>query len=381
MSFESPFHVLKDSGAPTNSANYTTLILLHGYSWHSGQYAVNLATTPPNFNDLYAGIFSKLIPLAGKYNVRIVLVNRRDYPGSKPLTEAERALLPSSSLETTNDATQLEIALKNMETFMRDRARELYDFLVQVVRDGNTPAPDTENNTGGIVLAGWSFGTGLITAFLANVASFPTTDIKLGDYIRRVVFLDPPHHVLGYPLPDDPYNPLFDPAIPPEERERAFTNWVSGYYAHGNTPDALERKTPLQDPPPTLSTLTPEDIARTLSLGPGAPGGSDALLLHFGIKLGLYEPLRKGALYLPTADQGGNALQNVEVRYVSCERSVWEMPWGTLHLERELEEARAKGLPLRNIRLVFVRDANHFVQWDKPEHALRALIGNEDVVQ
>ncbi|KAI9061797.1 alpha/beta-hydrolase [Trametes sanguinea] len=363
MTFDSPLHVLQDSGAPAGSPDYTTLVLLHGYSWHSG-------------------IFSKLIPLAGKYNVRIVLVNRRDYPGSEPLTDAERALLPSPALENTSDAAQLATALKNMETFMKDRARELYDFLVQLVKDGNIPAPDPENTKGGIILAGWSFGTGLITAFLANVASFPVSEVRLGDYMRRVVFLDPPHHVLGYPLPENPYNPLFDPTIPAEERERAFTNWVSGYYVHGATPDTLERKTPLLDPPPTLSTLTPEEISRTLSLGPGAPGGSDALLLHFGIKLGLYEPLRKGALYQPPQDwESGDALRDVEVRYVSCERSVWEMPWGTMYLEKELKEARAKGLPLRNVRLVFVKDANHFVQWDKPEHALRALVGDEDVVR
>ncbi|KAJ2977075.1 hypothetical protein NUW54_g11466 [Trametes sanguinea] len=260
--------------------------------------------------------------------------------------------------------------------------RELYDFLVQLVKDGNIPAPDPENTKGGIILAGWSFGTGLITAFLANVASFPVGEVRLGDYMRRVVFLDPPHHVLGYPLPENPYNPLFDPTIPAEERERAFTNWVSGYYVHGDTPDTLERKTPLLDPPPTLSTLTPEEISRTLSLGPGAPGGSDAHLLHFGIKLGLYEPLRKGALYQPPQDlESGDALRNVEVRYVSCERSVWEMPWGTMYLEKELEDARVKRLPLRNVRLVFVKDANHFVQWDRPEHALRALVGDENVVR
>ncbi|OSD03769.1 hypothetical protein PYCCODRAFT_1434156 [Trametes coccinea BRFM310] len=362
MAFDSPLHVLQDSGVPASSLDYTTLVLLHGYSWHSG-------------------IFSRLIPLAEKYNVRIILLNRRDYPGSKPLTDAEHALLPSTALESTDDAAQLATTLENMETFMRDRARELYDFFVHLVEDGNIPAPDSQNKAGGIIIAGWSFGTGLITAFLANVASFPVNEVRLGDYIRRIVFLDPPYHVLGYPLPENPYNPLFDPTIPPNERERAFTNWVSGYYVHGTTPDTLERKTPLRDPPPTLSTLTPEEISRTLSLGPGAPGGSDALLLHFGIKLGLFESLRKGALYLPAKEsESGDALRDVEVRYVSCERSVWEMPWGTMYLEKELDEARAEGLPLRNIRLVFVKDANHFVQWDKPEHAVRALVGDEDVV-
>ncbi|KAI0370960.1 hypothetical protein BV20DRAFT_966054, partial [Pilatotrama ljubarskyi] len=220
-----------------------------------------------------------------------------------------------------------------------------------------------------------------MTALLANVASCPIEDVRLAEHMRRVVFLDPPHHSLGYPPPSDPYNPLFDRSIPESEREEAFANWVSGYYAHGDTPETLERKTPLPDPPPTLSTLTPEEVGRMLCLPPGAPGGSDALLLDMGIKLGLFEALREGALYTGGSGQPtGDGWADVEVRYVSCERSVWEMPWGTMLLRKELEEARAKGLPVRNVRMVFVKGANHFVHWDSPELALRAIVADEDVV-
>ncbi|KAI8992840.1 Alpha/Beta hydrolase protein [Trametes punicea] len=364
MSSDSPLSVVQDSGIPESSSDYTTLVIVHGYAWHSG-------------------IFSKLIPLARKYNARIVLVNRRDYPGSQPLTTAERALLLSSASETTDNQTAIPSALENMKIFMRDRARELYDFLVGLTKSGNVASPDAENNKGGIILAGWSFGTGLITAFLANVASFPVGEIKLSDYVRRVVFLDPPFHVLGYPMPENPYNPLFDSEIPTEERGKAFTNWVSGYYFHGDTLDTLERRTSLVDPRPTLSTLTPEDISHALFLPPAAPGGSDEILLQTGIKVGLYEALRKEAFYTSAGNKhlDEDRWRDVEVRYVSCERSVWEMPWGTMNLEKELEFARTQGLPMRNVQLVFVKDANHFVQWDKPEHALRALVENEELIE
>ncbi|KAH9887036.1 hypothetical protein C8Q73DRAFT_714415 [Cubamyces lactineus] len=365
MSVISPLHVLEDSGIPGGSADYTTLVIIHGYAWH-------------------CGTFVKLRPLSAKHNTRIILVNRRDYPGSEPFTEAERESLPPVSLLTEEGtATGKPTALESLKTFMKERARELYDLLVQLVKTGDVPAVDRKNNKGGIVVAGWSFGTSWMTALLANVMAFPVEDIKLSDYMRRVVLLDPPHHNLGYPVPNDPYNPLFDPSIPVEDRGSAFTTWVSGYYIHGDSPDKLERRTPLPDPPSTLSTLKPEEIQRMLCLPPGAPGGSDMVVMNVGIKVGLYEALRKEALYLPAGGpaSSGNIWEDVEVRYVSCEHSVWEMPWGTMSLQRELEAVEAQGLPMRKIRLVFVKGANHFVQWDKPEHALRALVGDEDVVQ
>ncbi|KAI0350957.1 hypothetical protein OH77DRAFT_1412060 [Trametes cingulata] len=357
MTNSSSLHVLQDSGRPEDSSDYTTVVILHGYAWQSS-------------------IFSKLIPLAQAYNARIILLNRRDYPGSKPYTEAERALLPPHATSTEAGA-----AAESMKVFMKERARELYDFLLELVKSGNVPKANREGKKGGIIVAGWSFGTSWMTALLANVASFPVEVPSLTEYMRRVVFLDPPHHSLGYPPPANPYNPLFDPEIPEAERERAFTNWVSGYYVHGDTPDTLERKTPLREPPPTLSTLTPEEVGRMLYLPPGAPGGSDAILVEMGIKLGLFESMREGALYMRRGEDTGDGWKDVEVRYVSCERSVWEMPWGTLLLKKELEEAKAKGLPVRSVKMVFVKGANHFVQWDNPDLALRAIVGNEDVVE
>lgn len=146
---------------------------------------------------------------------------------------------------------------------------------------------------------------------------------------------------------------------------------MSGYYVHGETPETLELKTPLQNPPPTLSTLTPEDIGRTLCLPPGGPGGSDSMLLDLGLKLGLFSFLREGGLYMPKEVQLGDGWESVEVRYISCERSVWEMPWGTSLLKKEIELAQVQSLPMRTIRFVFVKGANHFVSQDLPIDSTR----------
>ena len=69
---------------------------------------------------------------------------------------------------------------------------------------------------------------------------------------------------MGYAPPEDPYNPLFDPALG-ADAPRAFASWVSGYFQHGDTADAIERRVPLADPPPTLSILTDEERERLRS--------------------------------------------------------------------------------------------------------------------
>ncbi|KAI0635829.1 hypothetical protein C8Q77DRAFT_1099826 [Trametes polyzona] len=268
--------------------------------------------------------------------------------------------------------------MKDIRAFMEGRAKELYEFLEGLVKEGVVPPADRKNNKGGIVVAGWSLGTGWMTALLAHAPSFPVGDVNLADYMQRVVFFDPPFQVMGYPTTEKGlYNPLFEKDIPPEERESVFAKWVSGYFEHGDTPETLALKTPLREPTPTLTRLTPADIARTLYLPAAGAEAPDSALLYRGIELGSWVSLREAAL----AERAGNGWDAVEVRNVTCERSPCDCLWAMMCLRREVDEARAKGLPVRDVHFVLIKGANHFVQWDQPEHLLRALVGNEDIVQ
>ncbi|TBU37177.1 Alpha/Beta hydrolase protein [Dichomitus squalens] len=366
--------ILQDSGPPEGSTDYTTVVLLHGFAWHSG-------------------IFAKLVPLAHAHNARVVLVNRRDYPGATPFSPEERSLLSAIATESASspesDAAAAD-AHAQLEPFMRSRAREVSDLLARLVHDANIPKSQREANKGGLVLVGWSFGTVWMTAFLAHAPALHAGEgegeVDLTQYLRRVVLLDPPYHVLGFPPPPDPYNPLFDSSIAPADRARAFAHWVSGYFVHHTdaldstsaSPSererpaaaALERRAYLPSPPPTLSTLTPDEVARALYPSPGAPGGSDALLLAGGMRSGTFATLRDEALAVP-ADEG---LRAVEVRHVWCDRSVWETTWTSWNLRWMFEEARQKSERLREVTWVKLQGANHFVHWDEPERILVALL-------
>ena len=125
-------------------------------------------------------------PLAKASNARLILANRRDYAGAVPYTIQERADLFAMAAMTKSEP---DAARKRVLAWMQERAREVYDLLIHIVSEHRIPPSRAEANTGGIVLGGWSFGTTLMTALLANLASFPVGDIDLRKYLRRVVFL------------------------------------------------------------------------------------------------------------------------------------------------------------------------------------------------
>ncbi|KAI0755807.1 hypothetical protein C8Q74DRAFT_1305452 [Fomes fomentarius] len=353
-------HVYQDSGPPVGSSNYTTLVILHGYAWHGGT-------------------FVKLIPFAQKHNARIVLVNRRDYPGAAPYTEEELTALREANV--AKDPSNAHVLFM---PYLKDRARELHSFLVNFVVENDIPS--IHGNTGGIILAGWSLGSIWMTALLAHVQTFPVVDVELGAYMRRIVLHDSPYEVLGYASPANPQgNPLLDSSLPPEEVMPRFATWVSGYFLHGepykSDGSTLERSNTQPSPPPTLDTLTEEERKSALFPPPGEQGGSDQILFVRGISSGVFDTLRKGALSLRAsgAEASGDAWPNIEVRYVWCDQSVWEVIWGMMSMKGELEEAKKAGKDIRKVTYLRLEGSNHFVHWDEPERALEAFLVDKSV--
>ncbi len=178
-------HVVHDTGVPDMPADYTTLILIHGYVWNSGMSQLSLPLDSGVLSVAPLEIFSKLIPVVKAQGTRLLLVNRRDYPGSIPYTEEELEVLPASA--STADGDHLSAIRLNLLSYMRARAREVYDFLEELVHHDQVPPANPKENTGGIVIAGWSFGSVWMLAVLAFASSFPTTDVYLSKYVRRVV--------------------------------------------------------------------------------------------------------------------------------------------------------------------------------------------------
>nr|VWP01617.1 Atypical/PIKK/TRRAP protein kinase [Ganoderma boninense] len=353
--------IVADSGAPEGSEDYTTVVLFTGIRGPAPEACRNM------------------LPLAKASNARLILANRRDYAATIRFSAQERADLFSAAavVKTEPDVAQMKVL-----AWMRDRAREVYDLLVDIVRENKIPLAHPKANTGGIVVAGWSFGTSLMTAFLANMASFPAGDVDLRKYLRRVVFLDPPDFVLGFPQ----LAPMPEPDELPQGKDQLsdLPLFFSGYFQHGDLddPDTYETRAPLAEPGPTWLKLTPEDIASFLDLVPGdLRGGMDNTLMTAGIATGAFAALRDAAVRLSEPEDdavcgsgSGSGWDAVEARHVWGDRSMAAMVFAMNCMRVELEKERKAGARVRNVTFARVEGANHIMPWDLPERTLEAIL-------
>ncbi|KAM5540106.1 hypothetical protein V8D89_006246 [Ganoderma adspersum] len=347
------FHIFHDSGAPDGSTDYTTIVIIHGLGWHSG-------------------VFMKLIPLAHVHNTRLVLVNRRDYPGAAPYSLAERANLFIAADEAMTDAAA---ACPKVVSIMKEGAIDVANLLIRFISDNRVPLPRPQANLGGIVLVGWSLGTAWLTALLARGVPSPTDAVNLPEYVRRIVFFDPPYLALGFPPPEGAYLPFVDPSIPPEGVVEAFNVWVTGIVKHGGNMDTLDLAKPPASLPSTFKTLSAEERHSVLDPVPVDPrGGSDTALMNAGVFSGAFALLREEALCVHAAGDGLRGWDAIAVRHVWCDASPWPMPWAARCLLEDVAGKRKAEGCVRDLTFTRLRGANHLVHWEEPERVLEAFL-------
>ncbi|KAM5543227.1 hypothetical protein V8D89_003101 [Ganoderma adspersum] len=336
-------HILHDAGVP-DVGDYTTLIFVHGYGYHSGT-------------------FIRMIPHARKLGARLILVNRRDYPGAKPYSKEARRLLSPG----TTDPDALRTAHSNLQRSSQSSSKKGTYLLPNA---GGTP--EASSSLGGDMGGLW------ITAFLAHISSSHHGQ-TLRQYVKRVIVYDTPSTTFGYPRPEN----IFDPFMLAMQGDRRFLtlDWFSGYFAHGSTVDTLEYKTPLPQPPTTQSTLSPVEKECLNARAPVSRGGSDQILAFDGYRCGLFREIWESALYLSPSSPSQSGIEididvgrasaasvaekesqwdDVEVRHVWCDMSFWETPHAALMIQAELADARAHGRRVRDVASVRLRGMNHF---------------------
>jgi len=333
-----------DTGAPEGESSYTTLIFLHGYIWHSGTFA-------------------RLLPFAKQYRVRMVLVNRRDYPGATTCSEEDLSNLKSASQDTTPEAANL------LREFCKVRARELHEWLQGFIElEGISKA-------GGIIIIAWSLGVMFLHMLLTYAPTFPPISggVDVAAYIKCAVAFD---NGMGYPPPPPIYyHPLFDTSLAPAVRMNVFSTWISGYFKHGETPSDIEFRTPLSTPPSTVSTMSEDEVSSAKHAPPSNPGGSEEMLIRASRQHLLHAKLRKAVLFPAIVDDGWS---KVRWRMIWADHSVGEIVWSKWALEAEIEGAKKAGQYVRPVEIVRLRGANHFAPWDLPEQFLRAVLDPVD---
>lgn len=172
-------HVLyyEDTGPPAISNEpYTTLIVVHGTLFHGGEQAL---ARNEMLGDLChpsnPAVFNRLLPLASQYNIRLVLVNRREYPGSSLFTDEDL-----NKLKNKDDAVHIE--------FARERAEGIATFINVFKYQEGIAEASPDGRSGGVSLMGWSSGA-LHTIALLGYADLLSEDLKksIEPYLRSYI--------------------------------------------------------------------------------------------------------------------------------------------------------------------------------------------------
>ncbi|KAJ7129097.1 hypothetical protein C8R46DRAFT_925683 [Mycena filopes] len=218
-----------DSGAP-NTLDYTTMVFIHGTGFNG-----------------YG--FTQLHEYASRYNLRIIICNRRDYHGSTKYDDQELVELAAGS-KTFQDKLGLQMAW----------------FLEHFIKHEATPKVSPDRRTGGFLLVGWSFGNAATLALLADPSVIPPPVYQIVEpYLRSLVLYDPPSLALGYPSSgiQEKYDVLADPdCTTPDQFFKTFQNWVTSYYEHPDIAGGLASGVSFEkcSEKKTIDRWTPEEI-------------------------------------------------------------------------------------------------------------------------
>ncbi|KAF6745998.1 hypothetical protein DFP72DRAFT_640877 [Ephemerocybe angulata] len=107
-----------DSGAPM-AGEYTTIFTVHGLAFSSY-------------------VFTKILDIAPAHGIRVVCINRRDYPGSSPLSQQD--------IKTLEGGTDQEKA-----DYLSNRGLEILEFIDKFAQQERLPTIRT-GKTGGFAL-------------------------------------------------------------------------------------------------------------------------------------------------------------------------------------------------------------------------------------
>ncbi|KAA1470200.1 hypothetical protein DENSPDRAFT_676571 [Dentipellis sp. KUC8613] len=315
---------------------YLTIVLVHGTAIHGG-------------------IFARMLPHAKENRLRLVVVNRRDYPGSTRLTDEELQALASPDAETRAE-------------YFRQRALEFGEFLAWFVQNEKIPLYTITDNgkpEGGIVLLGWSSATTSILGLLAFPDRVPekTREI-LEPYFRAMCLYDTPRWSYGIPDPQGFYHPLRDTARPVEERAVIFQSWVSGYYAHpdihsGDVSTLTQES--LKEPPPSMDAMTPEEK--------DGVSQKDAAERSETLVVNMSPPTFYAQIDMALKEETAWLWPRCKIRTLWCQQSLWEMVSANWEVNKLYKAKKEKGEKVRVLESTPLPGANHFLHWDKPDLA------------
>ncbi|KAK7053255.1 hypothetical protein VNI00_003881 [Paramarasmius palmivorus] len=193
-----------DSGAPSRTC-YTTIFAVHGMIFTNA-------------------IFSKIVDIATTHGIRFVAINRRAFPGSTAYTTEELDAI------TSPNSSQAE---KN--AFLEARGHEIATFIDTFIQEFDLPPLSADGTCGGVAILGWSIGSSHAAAAVGSSLTLPSdVRARLGRYLRSLIFYEAAPMIIGLPPPRQSWLPLTDDQLPRESRLKAFAQWATSFFDHGD---------------------------------------------------------------------------------------------------------------------------------------------------
>ncbi|KAJ3008093.1 hypothetical protein NUW54_g3292 [Trametes sanguinea] len=348
----------EDSGIPSKSANYVTLVLIHGTCFHSA-------------------VYRPMVPFAAENNLRLVLLNLRGYPGSTDYSTTDLDKLRGPDRESQEQA-------------MAERGLELAEFLRWYVETEAIPpiALTSEGvRTGGISLLSWSGGNWHTVAMFGNVDKVPESTRKLlSTHLRSFIMFDPSSSVIGQKIPPGLSSLRRYASAPVDEQVALFSVDVSAYYPPYEIPDNIDPP-PTFDPPrrplheasteidpkyaPTSTKMSPETLRELTH----PPIMKEYQHLLWGVNPDILQANLHRALYDCRADDGNGTRKpiwpDVRVHIILCDMTLGQCAWAATVIRDGHKKANPEHR--RNMQLHTLKKANHFVHWEEPERFVRFL--------
>ncbi|KAH9478789.1 hypothetical protein JR316_0009250 [Psilocybe cubensis] len=323
-----------DSGPVNDSSDYTTIIVIHGLCFSST-------------------IFKRVQAMAASKNIRFIAVSRRNYPGSTAFTPAELEVMVNGTDE-------------QRDTWMKNRGHEYAILIDKLIEKYQLPPVASDRKSGGVVLYGWSLGSGEANATIAHADTLPASvRDRLQKYLRALILHEGPPLVFGLPMPEKNWAPFQIESVPPELKFPMFAQWVTGYFDHGNALATRELNDlsyilPSSFKPGTIYNLTMEEY--TSAVCTGQKEASSEIPYMFGFQSQLHSAYQK-ALFDP---QIKTLFPSLVKAYLSGEKAP---AFGIAAMWAIQDEAEKRGA-LKSMRFEMVEGINHFPHWEEPERAL-----------
>ncbi|KZT64049.1 hypothetical protein DAEQUDRAFT_747625 [Daedalea quercina L-15889] len=344
----------EDTGAPIGSANYVTVFLVHGTMFSSAIYRL-------------------MTPYAARNNLRLVLVNCRDYPGSTLYSATELEALSSTDPEKQSIALQA-------------RGLELAEFIREFIHTQQIPRLTRSQDAsilGGFAVLGWSSGNCQTIPLLAHAELVPETTRKLFDvYFRSFIIYDISLTATGEtPIPGL-WVPLRDNALSPKEKFSLFSEWVAYYFTPTGFDSSVDIDTagatkmlltrvPLHEDAssptkrtqwmPTVHRMEPRMLCEVCHVEVMARSQKYYQIINPAV---YRENLCRAVL---EGKQGeGMIWPSLKVDVVWCDMSNSDTVSAAMKLKALVRKQRAKGEG-RDVSFHKLEGANHFMHWDDPE--------------